>query len=131
MKTYLGDGCYVEHDGHSLVLTTENGIETTNRIVLEPEVYDSLLRFVAQLSNDGCDTREHAGTKQRLVHAEFHEAVVAKARRDAIEECAVAIEADKQRVFATGCPSLGELCIYDVCAITVRQVDPTPKPPTS
>lgn len=42
-------------------------------------------------------------------------------RSDVVEECAKAIEADKERVFATGCPSLGEMCIYDVCAITVRQ----------
>lgn len=43
-KTYLGDGVYVEFDDRTLdvVLTTENGVAVTNRIVLEPEVLDSL-----------------------------------------------------------------------------------------
>lgn len=45
-KQYLGDGVYVEYDGYGLVLTTENGIEATNRIVLEPEVCSSLVRYV-------------------------------------------------------------------------------------
>ncbi len=48
-KTYLGDGAYVEYDGYALVLTTENGIEVTNRIVLEPNVYHSLVEYVARL----------------------------------------------------------------------------------
>lgn len=49
MKSYLGDGVYVDFDGFSLVLTTENGIEVTNTIVLEPEVYSELTRYVAEL----------------------------------------------------------------------------------
>lgn len=38
-KKYLGDGAYLDWqpDG-TLILTTENGIQTTNRIVLEPEL---------------------------------------------------------------------------------------------
>jgi hypothetical protein len=51
-KTYLGDGAYADFDGHSIILTTENGICETNRIVLEPEVYGSLLRFVGTLVLD-------------------------------------------------------------------------------
>lgn len=47
-RDYVGDGVYVEFDGLGLVLTTENGIEVTNRIVLEPEVFGALLRFVAR-----------------------------------------------------------------------------------
>lgn len=50
MKAYLGDGCYVDFDGFALVLTTENGIDTTNRIVLEPEVYRALEEYVQQLA---------------------------------------------------------------------------------
>ena len=50
MKTYLGDGCYAEHDGYAFVLTTENGISETNRIVLEPEVYAKLVAFVARVN---------------------------------------------------------------------------------
>ena len=45
-KRYLGDGAYVEYDGFAFVLTAENGIEVTHRIVLEPDVYVALLRFV-------------------------------------------------------------------------------------
>ncbi len=41
-KIYIGDGVYVEWDGYAFVLTTENGIEITNTIVLEPDVYHSL-----------------------------------------------------------------------------------------
>jgi hypothetical protein len=44
-KTYLGDGVYAAFDGYSLVLTTENGIRTTNEIMIEPEVYAALVRF--------------------------------------------------------------------------------------
>lgn len=49
MKRYLGDGVYADHDGHGLVLTTEDGISETNRIVLEPEVYEALLQYVQAL----------------------------------------------------------------------------------
>lgn len=48
-KAYLGDGCYADFDGFGLVLTTENGIRETNRIVLEPEVYTALTQYVEQL----------------------------------------------------------------------------------
>jgi hypothetical protein len=52
-KTYLGDGAYVEFDGWSLWLTTENGVNVTNRICLEPEVYRALIVFVAGLRAQG------------------------------------------------------------------------------
>lgn len=48
-KEYLGDAVYVEFNGWGIVLTTENGITTTNRIVLETEVYAALVRYVARL----------------------------------------------------------------------------------
>ncbi len=47
-KVYLGDGAYAEFDGYDVVLTTENGIEETNRIVLDPDVLSALLRFIEQ-----------------------------------------------------------------------------------
>jgi hypothetical protein len=47
MKLYLGDGVYVEEDVRGLVLTTQNGVLVSNVIVLEPAVYDNLVRFVA------------------------------------------------------------------------------------
>lgn len=48
-KTYLGDGVYVGFDGFSMVLTAENGISATDRIVLEPEVYAALFDYVDNL----------------------------------------------------------------------------------
>ena len=48
-KAYLGGGAYVDFDGYALVITTEDGIQTTNRIVLEPNVYETLRRYVEQL----------------------------------------------------------------------------------
>ena len=41
---------YVEYDGYSIILTTENGMPTdpSNTIVLEPEVYNALLKFVGR-----------------------------------------------------------------------------------
>lgn len=46
MKVYLGDGVYAEHDPLGIVITTENGIRITNRIVLELEVFSNLIKFV-------------------------------------------------------------------------------------
>ncbi len=47
MKTYIGDGAYAQigPDGE-IILTTDNGIETTNTIVLDPYVWKALLTFV-------------------------------------------------------------------------------------
>jgi hypothetical protein len=46
-KRYLGDAVYAEitADG-DVVLTTEDGIRATNRIVLEPEVLAAFATFV-------------------------------------------------------------------------------------
>lgn len=44
-KIYLGDGAYAEFDGYGFVLTAENGIEATDRIYLEPDVYEKLVEF--------------------------------------------------------------------------------------
>ncbi len=49
MKQYIGDGVYCDYDGYSFVLTTEDGISVTNTIVLEPNVYDALERYVIRL----------------------------------------------------------------------------------
>ncbi len=47
-KTYLGDGAFAEITPMGIVLTTSNGIEDTNRIVLEAEVWGALLGYVAR-----------------------------------------------------------------------------------
>ena len=52
MKAYLGDGVYCQFDGYALVLTTEDGIRATNTIVLEPDVYSALVRYVKQLGGE-------------------------------------------------------------------------------
>lgn len=44
-KAYLGDSVYVEDLGNEVILTTENGIETTNRIYLEEEVIQAFIEF--------------------------------------------------------------------------------------
>lgn len=51
-KVYVGDAVYAEftqwgETSFELVLTTENGISVTNRIVLEPQVWDALVREAA------------------------------------------------------------------------------------
>lgn len=50
-KEYLGDSVYAEWDGHGIVLTTNNGYDDDprNRIVLEPEIYFGLARFVEKI----------------------------------------------------------------------------------
>ncbi|UCG53606.1 MAG: hypothetical protein JSW58_08615 [Candidatus Latescibacterota bacterium] len=49
-KRYLGDGVYADYDGYHIVLTTENGITTTNTIALEPPVMEALKRYEKRLS---------------------------------------------------------------------------------
>ena len=44
MKEYLGDGVYVQLELDRVILTTEDGISTTNTVVLEIE---TLLAFQA------------------------------------------------------------------------------------
>ena len=48
MKQYLGDGVYVVWDGQTFTLTSEDGIQVTNRIVLEPQVLDALFSYLQQ-----------------------------------------------------------------------------------
>lgn len=49
-KTYLGDGVYADVDNAGqLVLTTEDGINTTNTIYLEPEVVFALFEYIKEL----------------------------------------------------------------------------------
>lgn len=56
-KRYLGDGVYVDIDALGVVLTTENGLAETNRIVLDPDVLVQFFRYV------------HGATKGRILEA--------------------------------------------------------------
>ena len=48
--SYLGDGVYADIDPYgSLILTTEDGIEATNRIVLDPSVVGALVTYLERL----------------------------------------------------------------------------------
>lgn len=55
-KTYLGDAVYAENVNGDIVLTTENGIEVTNRIVLEYDVFTALLRWKAMVDKASLST---------------------------------------------------------------------------
>ena len=50
-KQYLGDGVYADVEGTMIKLTTENGIEATNTIYLEEEVWDALQNYVKWLQH--------------------------------------------------------------------------------
>lgn len=54
-KAYLGDGVYADHDGYHIILTTENGIETTNTIYLDSQVLNSLLKLIEALKPNDDD----------------------------------------------------------------------------
>ena len=51
---YLGDGVYVGHDGWAVWLQTERS-NGWHQIALEPEILDSLVKYVARLrgKNEG------------------------------------------------------------------------------
>jgi hypothetical protein len=48
-RQYLGDAVYASFDGYHIVLTTENGISETNRICLDPAVFNSLVHYSNKL----------------------------------------------------------------------------------
>ena len=48
-KQYLGDGAYVSFDGYAVVLTTEDGVSVTNRVVLEPQILSHFEEWVERL----------------------------------------------------------------------------------
>lgn len=52
-KLYLGDGVYIDtaERGYGEVITTENGIDVTNKIYLEPTVAIALLRYLEKEYN--------------------------------------------------------------------------------
>lgn len=46
-KAYLGDSVYIRMEGNRAVIYLDNGLGPKNEIVLEEEVVDELLRFLA------------------------------------------------------------------------------------
>lgn len=50
-KRYIGDAVYVDYISESerLILTTEDGRDITNTIILEPQIYNNLLDFVEEV----------------------------------------------------------------------------------
>jgi hypothetical protein len=62
-KTYLGDGVYVVYDEaegiDGIILTTEDGINVTNKIYLEGSVYENLIAFVGNLRESFRGTDEN------------------------------------------------------------------------
>ena len=48
-KQYIGDGVYVDFDGLHIVVTTENGIATTNTVYLCPETLSELETYIDRL----------------------------------------------------------------------------------
>lgn len=62
-KAYIGDGVYVEFDGYYYILTTEDGIRTTNTIYLEPRVTKDFLEYITRTEDkNGQAEREGAGS---------------------------------------------------------------------
>jgi hypothetical protein len=57
MKTYLGDSVYADIEDGMILLTTEDGIETTNIIYLEIEVYEALIAFVERMKKQAKEAR--------------------------------------------------------------------------
>ena len=52
-KHYIGDSVYVDFDGFSLIITTEQSDSVaSNTIVLEPDVYQQLVLYVEGLKHD-------------------------------------------------------------------------------
>jgi hypothetical protein len=43
--TYIGDAVYAEWDGYYVILLTDSHDHPSNRILLEPEVFDRLIEF--------------------------------------------------------------------------------------
>lgn len=50
-KQYIGDGVYVNYDGHGISLTTEQGLQPDNIIYLEPEVISALEKYTEKIRN--------------------------------------------------------------------------------
>lgn len=63
-KHYLGDGAYVQFDGWHVVLTTENGISTTNTVCLDPHVLENFEAYVKRLKEQIYEARKRQSSTQ-------------------------------------------------------------------
>jgi hypothetical protein len=67
IKEFLGDGLYIDFDGYSLVITSENGTPTPlARIVLEPDMPEKILAYkqrIEQALEELHKVREEKGIK--------------------------------------------------------------------
>jgi hypothetical protein len=61
-KTSLGNGVFVDVQDDRLILTTEDGLRTTNTIALEPEVFRELRDYYAR----AVEAAIHAGLDEAL-----------------------------------------------------------------
>lgn len=57
-KEYIGDGVYADYAYGQIILTTENGIETTNTIYLEPEVLAALADYMRRAGFTNTQTKK-------------------------------------------------------------------------
>lgn len=75
-KVYIGDGVYGDFDGFAIMLTTEDGKSTTNRIVLEPNEWATLRTYVDELIaslkayHESLKTATKAATELELIAVE-------------------------------------------------------------
>ena len=58
---YLGDGLYADFDGYQIELYASNGVNTTNRVFLDPQVLEQFINYVEQLK-ESLTKRTNRGT---------------------------------------------------------------------
>lgn len=58
MKSYLGDGVYVDLEDGMIKLTTEDGFRATNTIYLEPEVLTAMFAYLKRQGIRTCSCSE-------------------------------------------------------------------------
>ena len=62
-KEYLGDAVYCEVDRFGdIILTTEDGVNVTNRIVLEPTVLEAFENYLRRLRRELAQDQSDSAT---------------------------------------------------------------------
>jgi len=61
-KVYLGDSVYADIENGMIKLTTEDCVDESNTIYLEPEVYNALVQYVQQRPSTVCTTSQYSST---------------------------------------------------------------------